>query len=74
MNLGDSQNEGYLFGGVPINKDYSILGSILGYPNFEKLPFKARPKLLRRHMKGKSTGIVESSYRGKVAWGLWTIP
>ena len=26
------------FLGVPCNKDYSILGSILGYPNFEKLP------------------------------------
>ena len=28
---------GYLFGG-PYNKDYSILGSILGYPSFGKLP------------------------------------
>ena len=33
-----SQNKGYLFGG-PYNKDYSILGSILGYLNFGKLPF-----------------------------------
>ena len=30
--LGVSQNKGYLFGGS-YNKDYSILGSILGYPN-----------------------------------------
>ena len=27
-----------MFGG-PYNKDFSILGSILGYPNFGKLPF-----------------------------------
>ena len=32
-----SQNWGYRFGG-PYNKDYSILGSILGYPDFGKLP------------------------------------
>ena len=36
--MGVSQNQGYLFGG-PYNKDYSILGSILGYPNFGKLPY-----------------------------------
>ena len=36
--LGVSQNWGYLFGG-PYNKDYSILGSILGSPYFGKLPF-----------------------------------
>ena len=29
--MGDSQNYGYLFGG-PYNKDYSILGFILGSP------------------------------------------
>ena len=28
---------GYPFGG-PNNKDYSILGFMLGYPNFGKLP------------------------------------
>ena len=37
--MGDSQNWGYLFGG-PNNKDYSILGSILGYPSFGKLPYR----------------------------------
>ena len=35
-----SQNWGYLFGG-PYNKDYSILGSILGSPNSGKLPYCA---------------------------------
>ena len=35
--MGVSQNWGYLFGGL-YNKDYSILGSILGYLNFGKLP------------------------------------
>ena len=35
--MGVSQNYGYLFGG-PNNKDYSILGSILGSPYFGKLP------------------------------------
>ena len=34
-----SQNRGYLFGG-PYNKVYSILGSILGYPNFGKQPYR----------------------------------
>ena len=34
-----SQNYGYLFGGSH-NKDYSILGSILGSPSFGKRPFK----------------------------------
>ena len=36
--MGVSQNWGYLLGG-PNNKDYSILGSILGYPSFGKLPY-----------------------------------
>ena len=36
--MGVSQNQGYLFGG-PYNKDYSMLGSILGYPNCGKLPY-----------------------------------
>ena len=36
--LGVSQNWGYHFRG-PHNKDYSILGSILGSPHFGKLPF-----------------------------------
>ena len=35
--MGVSQNWGYHFGG-PCNKDYSILGSILGSPYFGKLP------------------------------------
>ena len=35
---GVSQNYGYLFEG-PHNKDYSILGSILGSPYFGKLPY-----------------------------------
>ena len=38
--MGVSQNYGYLFGG-PNNKDYSILGSILGSPYFGKLPYLA---------------------------------
>ena len=36
--MGASQNRGTLFGG-PHNKDYSILGSILGSPYFGKLPY-----------------------------------
>ena len=36
-----SQNWGVLFGGLHI-KDYSILGSILGYPNFGKVPHEVR--------------------------------
>ena len=37
--MGVSQIYGYPFGG-PHNKGYSISGSILGYPYFEKLPYK----------------------------------
>ena len=37
--MGVSQNYGYHFGG-PHNKDYSILGSILGSPYFGKLPYR----------------------------------
>ena len=35
--MGGSQNQGYHFGG-PSNKDYNILGSILGSPYVGKLP------------------------------------
>ena len=35
--MGVSQNQGYHFRG-PHNKDYSILGSILGSPYLGKLP------------------------------------
>ena len=38
--MGVSQNYGYLFGGSH-NKDYSILGSILGSPYFGNLPYAA---------------------------------
>ena len=37
--MGVPKNYGYLFGG-PYNKDYSILGSILGSPYFGKLPYR----------------------------------
>ena len=40
--MGVSQNYGYLFEG-PHNKDYSILGSILGSPYFGKLPYTLNP-------------------------------
>ena len=36
--MGVSQNYAYHFGG-PHNKDYNIFGSILGSPNFGKLPY-----------------------------------
>ena len=37
--MGVSQNEGYLFLGVPYNKDYGSLGSMLGSPYLGKLPY-----------------------------------
>ena len=37
--MGVSQNRGNPFFGGPYNKDYSILGSILGSPYFGKLPY-----------------------------------
>ena len=39
--MGISQNSGYHFGG-PYNKDYSVLGSILGSPYLWKLPDRFR--------------------------------
>ena len=39
--MGVSQNWGYHFG-CPYNKDYSILGSILGFPYFGKVPYRWR--------------------------------
>ena len=36
-NVGISQNQGYHFE-EPHNKDYSILGSMLGFPYLGKLP------------------------------------
>ena len=35
------QNKGYLLGG-PHNKDYSVLGGVLGFPYFGKLPFRVQ--------------------------------
>ena len=39
VHSGVSQNQGYHFKG-PYNKEYTILGSILGYPNLRKLPLR----------------------------------
>ena len=39
LNLGFSQNYGS-FAGVAYNEDYSIFGSILGFPFLGKLPFE----------------------------------
>ena len=38
MNLGEHAQRNVYLVGSPYNKDYSILGFILGYPNFGKLP------------------------------------
>ena len=37
--FGGFRKLGVLFFGGPTNRDYSILGSILGSPHFGKLPF-----------------------------------
>ena len=42
--MGVYQNYGYLFGGSH-NKDYSILGSILGSPYFGKLLHQYNPRV-----------------------------
>ena len=39
---------GFLIGG-PHNKDYSVLGSILGSPNFGKLPYNQPNQVLILH-------------------------
>ena len=54
-----SPNQGYLFGG-PQNKDYCILGSILGSPNFGKLPYASSfiPVLVALHSRYLSCAIV----------------
>ena len=46
--MGVSQNWGYRFGG-PHNKDYSILGSILGSPYFGKVQYKVVQDFLNPH-------------------------
>ena len=51
---------GYLFGG-PHNKDYKILGSILGYPHFGKLAYIAFTYIYEESRHG--------SYVGKVGIG-----
>ena len=38
--MGGAYNHGYLFWGSLYCKDYDILGSILGSPYFEKLPYR----------------------------------
>ena len=45
IDMGVSQN----FGG-PHNKDYSILGSILGSPYFGNLPYRLSPELPPKSM------------------------
>ena len=42
--LGVSSSSGYHYGG-PNNKDYGILGSILGSPYFGKLPIMPNPQI-----------------------------
>ena len=42
---------GVPFFGGPYNKDYSILGSILGSPNFAKLPYRSLLRLYRDNRK-----------------------
>ena len=66
--MGGSQSYGYLFGG-PHNKDYNILGSILGSPFLRKLPYAHMYKYIMcvitcslGILKGKST-IVDMSLR-----------
>ena len=48
--VGVSQNEGYHSGG-PHNKDYDILGSILGSGYFGKLPCQAQNSLCSASVK-----------------------
>ena len=43
--MGVSQNKGNLFG-LPIIKDFSILGSILGSAYLGALPYNTRPPIL----------------------------
>ena len=41
LNGGFLKNRGYFWGEIPHCKDYDILGSVLGYPYFGKLPMPA---------------------------------
>ena len=61
-----SKNEGYLFGD-PYNKDYSILGSILGFPHFGKVPFEDLQVPLPRYLGGLSA----QSLGGPVLLHYW---
>ena len=65
--MGISQNYGYLFGG-PNNKGYSILGSILGYPNFGKQPY-----ILYSYMEPYGSRLLRPVREDEVK-GLWFRP
>ena len=40
----------------PHDKDYSILGSVMGYPDFGKLPYELESKLLKGNYTGENRG------------------
>ena len=70
--MGDSQNYGYLFGG-PHNKDYSILGSILGSPYFGKLPIRVatlEPFLPERDTRRPQHELKRKGWRSTFCRGL----
>ena len=64
QHVGVSQNQGYHFGG-PYNKDYSILGSILGSPYFGKLPCRISDS------EGRSVGMDGDPNVGHNLWPLF---
>ena len=65
--MGVSQNQGYHFRG-PHNKDYSILGSILGLPYFGKLPY-----IEVRKVTMKIIGVLQGLMWGRMCAGVKTI-
>ena len=52
-----SENYGYYFGG-PNNKYYNILGSILGSPNYGKLPYSLEKSARKGGKDGLSSHFV----------------
>ena len=59
--------------GDPYNKDYGILGSILGYPNFGKLPWSTLQQFVLKDVEIiRTTRITRNSHITGLMTPTWT--
>ena len=69
-NMGVSQNQGTIFRG-PHNKDYSLLGSILGSPYLGKLPYLAVQDVTFTILGLRRREVFKIMFRVKRKTGTW---